>query len=114
MTIDASEIPMPHRIKLVTSISRAIWEFGTTSATIPPEAAATTQDALGSNHATDIDPNLVLVRLVILFEYFLVSIELDWIEKDLFHMSDSYMMKMIPKQVKTESTASTIHIAKAT
>lgn len=79
MTIDASGTPMPQKIKLATNVPNAICGFGTTSATIPPDAAATMQDALGSNHAADIDPNLVLFCRVILLEF-------DSVNNDTLHL----------------------------
>lgn len=111
MTINASGTPTPHSTKLATRVPSAYCGCGNTLATIAPEAAATTQDTIGSNHAAATDPIPLSDCLVILSRLSESVAQTCWFVYLWVHWT--YMVKGIPKQVRTETTASTIHIAQA-
>lgn len=64
--MSASGTPTPQSTKLAINVPRAYCAFGRISATIPPEAAATTHATMGSSHAAPIVSSVMLVCRVIL------------------------------------------------
>lgn len=64
--MSANGTPTPQSTKLAMRVPSAYWGSGSISATIPPDAAATTQATMGRSHAAPIASRVFSFGLVIL------------------------------------------------